>query len=462
MRIQEFTYQRKFSSRIRRVFSLMLLTLLTFTFTGCSSSSEDTYVCTITFDTDGGNPVPDTQYVFTGRTANAPADPSKDDYIFLFWYITENEEITAYDFQTPMKNSISLKALWQEAATAEYWQIAWDLNGGAWTANDNHATRVVKNGTVAEPAAPVKAGSTFDGWYKEAELSNKITFPYYVNGITSNFTLYAKWIADENPTNEPSLSVDHSALSFTAEATESYNVAVSTNQSSWNATSNQTWCVVTMGTNQFTVTAAANTDTSSRTATITVSAGNASNVTITVTQEAGKETTSNFAVGDYYYSDGSSSTSINNSKTCLGMIFRAKTATQNGLVVSLDETERMQWATNTSTTNAVDFYNGANNLQRIKSIANWGIIFPTFAWCTAKGDGWYMPAIIELRSLIDESATLNPKLSSIGAATIDSSSGYWSSTESDSNSSWVWVYFSGIEMSSTKAGSCKVRAIFAF
>jgi uncharacterized repeat protein (TIGR02543 family) len=54
----------------------------------------------------------------------------------------------------------------------------------------------VKGGTLAEPVAPVKAGSTFEGWYKEAELSSKINFPYDLSGVTADFTLYAKWTAE--------------------------------------------------------------------------------------------------------------------------------------------------------------------------------------------------------------------------------------------------------------------------
>jgi hypothetical protein len=81
----------------------------------------------------------------------------------------------------------------------------------------------------------------------------------------------------------PILSVKPSALSFTKEATESHDVFVTTNQPSWDATSDQTWCTITKGANQFTVRATANTG-DDRTATITVTAGKAPNVTIEVTQ----------------------------------------------------------------------------------------------------------------------------------------------------------------------------------
>lgn len=67
------------------------------------------------------------------------------------------------------------------------------MNGGTWPTGDNHATQVVKGGALAEPSAPVKSGHTFDGWYKEAGLTNKVAFPYDVSSVTANITFYAKW-----------------------------------------------------------------------------------------------------------------------------------------------------------------------------------------------------------------------------------------------------------------------------
>ncbi|MDR1115058.1 MAG: leucine-rich repeat protein [Tannerella sp.] len=80
-----------------------------------------------------------------------------------------------------------------EEANVEYWQVSWNLNGGTWPEGDNHATQVVKGGTLSEPAKPVKTGATFDRWYTEEALSNKISFPYDVSSVTANFTLYAGW-----------------------------------------------------------------------------------------------------------------------------------------------------------------------------------------------------------------------------------------------------------------------------
>jgi len=151
-------------------------------------------VYTVTFDTDGGTPAVPSQQVEAGGIATAPANPSKTGFVFMFWSMSG--ATTAYNFQTPVTGDIILIARWQGEATVEYWQVTWNLDGGSFPANSNHATQVVKGGTLAEPNEPTKAGSTFDGWYREAALTNRVSFPYDVSGATANITLYAKWTAE--------------------------------------------------------------------------------------------------------------------------------------------------------------------------------------------------------------------------------------------------------------------------
>ncbi|MDR0749360.1 MAG: InlB B-repeat-containing protein [Tannerellaceae bacterium] len=97
----------------------------------------------------------------------------------------------------------------------EYWQVSWELNGGAWPASDNHVTQVVKDGKLAYPAAPTKAGNTFDGWYKDSSLSNRVSFPYDMSDVTGNFTLYAKW-TDSTPSAKLSVTKSPGAGFYTS------------------------------------------------------------------------------------------------------------------------------------------------------------------------------------------------------------------------------------------------------
>ena len=53
---------------------------------------------------------------------------------------------------------------------------------------------VRKNGTLVEPAAITKDGFVFDGWYTDAEFTQKYDF---TAKVTKSFTLYAKWVEVE-------------------------------------------------------------------------------------------------------------------------------------------------------------------------------------------------------------------------------------------------------------------------
>jgi len=241
---------------------------------GCNNLIEESSCFWVSFETDGGMPVPAMQEVMSGETVTAPSpNPVKTGYAFMFWHLSE--DATAYNFQSPVNSDITLFAKWEDETNVEYWQITWNLNGGSWPGNANHASQVVKGGTLAEPNQPTKAGSEFDGWYKEAALTNKVTFPYNVNGVTANISLYAKWTT---ASTDAQLSVTDNRLTFVSTAGGT-GFGVITNQPSWNATSNKTWCTLPIASgvsgDKCPVNIEANTATVSREAAITVTAGNA-------------------------------------------------------------------------------------------------------------------------------------------------------------------------------------------
>lgn len=136
---------------------------------------------TVTFNAYGGFPTPDEQHVKSGEKAVLPVEPMLKGYIFAFWYLGEDEQnATAYDFNTPVTENITLTA-------------KWNINKYTVTFNSYGGTPVppvqeVEYGlTATEPAAPEKTGYTFDGWYLGDEKYD------FSAAVEQNITLTAKW-----------------------------------------------------------------------------------------------------------------------------------------------------------------------------------------------------------------------------------------------------------------------------
>lgn len=73
-----------------------------------------TKVYKITFDSNGGSEVSSVM-VKENNKIQKPDDPTKDGYIFAGWYY--NDEL--FDFETPVKQDMVLKAEWEEEGNAE-------------------------------------------------------------------------------------------------------------------------------------------------------------------------------------------------------------------------------------------------------------------------------------------------------------------------------------------------------
>ena len=122
--------------------------------------------------------------------ANGSGNAAVGDIALLSFYIyTDKESIRMGTWETAEQEAYY--GPYNKKTDVQYWNVAWELNGGSWPTNPNHVTQVAKDGKIAAPAAPTKTGFAFGGWYADAALTdNRITFPY---AATSNITLYAKW-----------------------------------------------------------------------------------------------------------------------------------------------------------------------------------------------------------------------------------------------------------------------------
>lgn len=149
-----------------------------------------------------------------------------------------------------------------------------------------------------------------------------------------------------------------------------------------------------------------------------------------------KPAVTTYKVGDYYDKNGKK-----------GVVFEVTDDGLHGKIVSLDQAEK-QWAVDKDfgkifnrqnpskvSTDGNDVWNGMINTDKIQKIDNWKEKYPAFAWCCAKGDGWYLPAIFELERLLLNDLVrdaVNSTLVQKGATKLydqGDTSFYWSSTE---------------------------------
>ena len=166
-------------------------------------------------------------------------------------------------------------------------------------------------------------------------------------------------------------------------------------------------------------------------------------------------------VGDCYNVDGKE-----------GVVFWVDATGKHGKIVSMDQAE-LQWCTEDEynkelTGIATDSSNGLNNLRSIMKIADWKDKYPAFAWCADHGDGWYLPAIDELKELL-----LNDEVHSKVNGTLEQKRGsvmyskgdyewYWSSTEENECCAWGVLMYDGPTPYLNRSYPYSVRAVSAF
>ena len=148
----------------------------------------------VTFDSNGGNPV-EMQWVSSGGKAEEPQNgPYRNGYGFDGWYRIKADgepEENPYDFETAVTESLTLAAKW-----IPVYFVGFDRDDG-----ESMKTVSVRSGeTVAPdriPADPVREGFRFGGWHlKEGDGMAEEAFALDTEVITGDTILIAKWIPE--------------------------------------------------------------------------------------------------------------------------------------------------------------------------------------------------------------------------------------------------------------------------
>ena len=149
----------------------------------------------------------------------------------------------------------------------------------------------------------------------------------------------------------------------------------------------------------------------------------------------GTATTAPYKVGDYYNEDGFE-----------GVVFQVSKDGTSGKIVSLTQSKyARQWrsfrneggprATLLPYLSAEDQQDGELNCDIVKRHDDWQREFPAIGWCATLGEGWYLPAINELKLLltyIDIYTPVNKTITALGGTPLPAKGSfvdYWSSTE---------------------------------
>ncbi|WP_167434087.1 InlB B-repeat-containing protein [Paenibacillus silvae] len=140
-----------------------------------------TAIYTVSFNSNDGSSV-DNQTIENGNHATEPTVPTKDGYIFSGWY-SDIDLTEAYSFTTSVTSNLTLYAKW----TSNKHTVSFDSNGGS----DVERQLVSPGEKATEPSMPTWEGYRFDGWYSDLEGTQAYDFQ---TAVTTNLTLYAKWI----------------------------------------------------------------------------------------------------------------------------------------------------------------------------------------------------------------------------------------------------------------------------
>ncbi len=130
------------------------------------------------------------------ETISLPGDPEKEGYTFKGWYWDDGvweKPFTANSLlNTSLTNNMVVYAYFvKNNADNETVTLEFNTMGGSAIEK-----QIIAKGSMgAEPKAPTLDGYFFCGWYKYPDYQDAFSFE---QAITSNLTLYAKWVQEGN------------------------------------------------------------------------------------------------------------------------------------------------------------------------------------------------------------------------------------------------------------------------
>lgn len=140
---------------------------------------------TVNFNSQGGTDVGSVENILYGTKISEPVSPVKSKHVFGGWYRDSSYDQRYYFTTDMVTSSMTLYAKWFPPVT-----VMFDSQGGS---SIPSISGIIYRDIIAEPTAPTKNGYVFGGWYSESYCLNQWNFG--TDMVTSDMTLYAKWLA---------------------------------------------------------------------------------------------------------------------------------------------------------------------------------------------------------------------------------------------------------------------------
>ena len=135
--------------------------------------------------------MPHYMVVKNGSLITEPSSPKFPYYYneeFGGWY-KDAECTQKWNFETDrVTDDITLYAKWESTEK----KVTFNYNGKG----DDQTQKVTKGSTITEPSAPMVRGYELEGWYKDAECTQKWNFE--TDTVAEDMTLYAKWVEKDS------------------------------------------------------------------------------------------------------------------------------------------------------------------------------------------------------------------------------------------------------------------------
>lgn len=152
--------------------------------------------------------------------------------------------------------------------------------------------------------------------------------------------------------------------------------------------------------------------------------------------------------------------------TAIGVVFYVDASGQHGWAVSLDNLGKCKWGNydeDTSLDNVAGFSRASSDTdgyKNTKAIVEKGLDYPAFTIVDFE-NGWYLPAIGQLKRLFNNIKEVNKGLEKVGGTLfLYDGNTYWSSTERSSCDAWYMCSIGIIGCTSNSYNDCKTSHRF--